>query len=286
MSVRSPSPTRRASAQSDSVRITAADGHETALEIFGSSSDSALLFLPALGVPISYYQPFLSQLASAGFHVHGLELRGMTQSSITNVRRTDFGYQHMLTLDIPAALAALPAEPVALIGHSLGGQLALLYAAMNPAFAVPAVAIASGSSFHGTVASRRGRRIRRRQIAAVPHLVRILGYFPGHRLGFGGRQPKSVMLDWALEGQTGRYAESLESGLGAVRSPVLSITLEGDRLITEAAAAHLRERLTSAPVSTTRLPVSENAGEPFDHFRWARSNPTPVVRTITAFLGA
>ena len=266
------------------MRVTAADGHETELEVFGSAADPALLFLPALGVPISYYEPFLAQLASVGFHVHGLELRGMPHSSITNVRNTDFGYKHMLTLDIPAALVALPADPAALVGHSLGGQLALLYAALNPGFSAPLVAIASGSSFHGTVASRRGRRIRRRQVAAVPVIVGALGYFPGHRLGFGGRQPKSVMRDWALEGQTGRYAGELESGLANVHNSVLSITLEGDRLITEAAAAHLSERLTSASVSTVQLQAEANAGKPFDHFRWARSNPAPVVRAITEFL--
>ena len=119
----------------------------------------------------------------------------------------------------------------------------------------------------------------------MPVIVGALGYFPGHRLGFGGRQPKSVMRDWALEGQTGRYAQSLEAGLGAVRNGVLSITLDGDRLITEAAAAHLSERLTSASVSTVRLQAEANAGEPFDHFRWARNNPAPVVRAITEFLG-
>jgi len=268
------------------VRIAAADGHQTALEVFGLAGQPPVLFIPALGVPISYYELFLGELADAGHTVHGLELRGMPNSSITNVRRTDFGYHDLLTLDIPAAIAAMPAQPVAVVGHSLGGQLALLYAAMNPHVEVPLVAIASGSSFHGTVATRRGRRIRRRQVAAVPVIVRTLGYFPGHRLGFGGRQPKSIMRDWALEGRTGRYADDLEPGLAALSSRVLTITLEGDRLITQAAAAHLSDRLVLAQVTHTHLDRSHNGGELFDHFRWARRNPAPIVHAIAEFLSA
>ena len=266
------------------MRITAADGHETELEVIGSAADPALLFLPALGVPVSYYEPVLALLSAPGYHVHGLELRGMPNSSITNVRRTDFGYHDLLTFDIPAAIAAMPAQPVAVVGHSLGGQLALLYAAMNTRAEVPLVAIASGSSFHGTVATRRGRRIRRRQVAAVPVIIQTLGYFPGHRLGFGGRQPKSIMRDWALEGRTGRYADDLEPGLAALSSRVLTITLEGDRLISQAAAAHLSDRLVLAQVTHTHLDSSHNGGELFDHFRWARRNPAAVVNAITDWL--
>ena len=129
------------------MRITAADGHQTALEVFGVAGQPPVLSIPALGVPISYYQPFLAALADEGFHAHGLELRGMPHSSITNVRRTDFGYHHLLTLDIPAALAAMPAQPAALVGHSLGGQLALLYAASNPGFAAPLPGIIVGGMF-------------------------------------------------------------------------------------------------------------------------------------------
>lgn len=272
----------------DSIEVRAADGHVTRLEVFGSPADPAVLFLPGLGVPISYYRPFLELWANAGYHVHGLELRGMPLSSITNVRSVDFGYHHALALDIPAAIAAMPAPAAVIAGHSLGGQLALLFAASNPSSAA-VVVIASGSSFHGTVATRRGRRIRRRQAAAVPVIVRVLGYFPGHRLGFGGRQPRSMMRDWALEAQTGRFAIAgsavdYEAAIGLLTNRVLMLTLEGDRLITEAAAAHLSDRLTAAALTTERVGADQNGGAPFDHFRWARTNPAAILAPVAAWL--
>src|SRR5437762_10540909 len=95
---RLPNRTRHASGQASPMRITADDGHETELEVFGVAGTPTALFLPALGVPISYYQPFLTALADSGLRVHALELRGMPQSSITNVRRFDFGYHQVLSL--------------------------------------------------------------------------------------------------------------------------------------------------------------------------------------------
>jgi predicted alpha/beta hydrolase len=267
------------------IEVSAADGHTTQLEVFGSADSPAALFLPGLGVPISYYEPFLAELASAGLCVYGLELRGMPHSSITNVRRTDFGYHHALFYDIPAALAALPAPPAALVGHSLGGQLALLYAASTPDLTVPLITIASGSSLHTGVSGRRGQRIRRRQAAAIPLIARGLGYFPGDRLGFGGRQPVSMMRDWAFEAKHGRYelvgsAHDFEAGLASVANPTLMITLEGDRLISRAAAALLGDRLDSAVPTMTHLD-----GERFDHFRWARRQPEIVAQAASRWLG-
>lgn len=264
------------------IEVRAADGHVTQLEVFGDGPP--MLFLPGLGVPISYYERFLGELAAAGYGVYGLELRGMPHSSITNVRKTDFGYHHALAYDIPAALAALPAAPVALVGHSLGGQLALLYAASAPSFAAPLIAIASGSSFHTSVAGRRKQRIRRRQAAAIPVIARTLGYFPGDLLGFGGKQPVSMMLDWGFEARHGRYEligndRDLEAGLASMTNPTLMVSLEGDRLISQAAATLLGDRLGSAAVTMEHLD-----DETFDHFRWARRQPERVAKTIVEWL--
>lgn len=272
------------------VRVEAADGHVTQLEVFGAAGAPAVLFLPGLGVPISYYRPFLGLWAAAGYQMFGLELRGMPHSSITDVRAVDFGYHHALALDIPAALAAMPSPAEVIAGHSLGGQLALLFAASNPSSAA-VVVIASGSSYHGTVATRRGRRIRRRQAAAVPVIVRVLGYFPGHRLGFGGRQPRSMMRDWALEAQTGRFnlvgsTTDYETAIARISNRVLMLTLEGDRLITEASAAHLSARLTSSTLTSSRVGADQNGGAGFDHFRWARTNPAAVLEPVLAWLRA
>ena len=263
------------------VEVRSADGHVTSLDVYGHAGGTAVLFLPGLGVPVAYYAPFLELWADEGYEVFGLELRGMPQSSISNVRTSDFGYSHSLEYDIPAAIAAMPSPPAVIAGHSLGGQLALLFAASTGIDAA-VIAIASGSSHHSTLPTARARRIRRRQAAAIPLIARALGYFPGDRLGFGGRQPRSMMRDWGREAQSGRYDTHHEDALGRYAGRGLMLTLEGDALITPAAAAHLAARLPKAQLALSHVTAADASA--FNHFRWARTSGPAVLRPMLEWL--
>ena len=271
-----------------SVTVPAADGTTTVVEIYGTGGVS-VLFLPGLGVPIAYYAPFLSDWAERGYMIHALELRGMPQSSTTDVRRHDFGYAHALDVDIPAVIEHTGiATPFVLAGHSLGGQLSLLYAGRDRGDVAAVVTIATGSSHPSALPSPRLRARRRVQIGVIAGTARALGYFPGDRMGFGGRQPRTMMADWAHEARTGRYrlagsTTDDEAGLAGIRQPVLMVTLDGDRLISPAAAALLGRRAAGAPRTELHLPGGE---EPFDHFRWARRQPTIVAETVASWLDA
>jgi len=263
--------------------IVSADGATTVVEVYGDSGPS-VLFLPGLGIPIAYYAPFLTDWAERGFTIYALELRGMPQSSTADIRAHDFGYAHALDLDIPAVLSQTPiAQPAILAGHSLGGQLALLFAARTPRAVSKVAAIASGSSHHSTLPTPRLRLRRRTQVGTIGLLARTLGYHAGDKLGFGGRQPRTMIEDWAHEARTGAYrlAGSTvddELGLASVTQPVLMLTLEGDRMITPAAAQHLGQRAAAADLTVMHL-----VGY-FDHFRWARKQPAVVAAAVSGWL--
>jgi predicted alpha/beta hydrolase len=276
----------------ETLPVESADGATTVAESYGDSGPH-VLFLPALGVPLHYYRPLLARWAARGFRIVALELRGMPQSSTTDVRRNDFGYHHALSLDIPAAIAQSPLAGHRLVvaGHSLGGQLALLYAAGEPDLVRAVVTIASGSSHHAPLAGL-GERVRRRaQVQTIRGITRMLGWFPGHRLGFGGRQPRTMMADWGHEGRHGRFRlagsdADHEAQLAALARPVLMLTLDGDPILPRSASDALGERLLSAHRSAVHLDRAENGGEPFDHFRWARRTPHVILEPVTGWLGA
>jgi predicted alpha/beta hydrolase len=265
-------------------------GATIAVEEYGQNAPdhrATLVFLPALGVPISYYRPLFEHWADSGRHLFAVELRGGPQSPVTDLRRDSFGYSHLVRDDLPAVFgleAVAAAADVVVIGHSLGGQIALLAAASGVVKASAVVTIATGTS---SAASQRNRSARiRRQIGVrfVHAAVGVFGYWPGHRLGFGGRQPKLLMRDWAYEGRHGRYRlagdpTDYEAALAALSPPTLLVALAGDPMMPRAGVDHLADRL---PVEVERVQV--DTGLARDHFLWARRQPAPVVTSIESWL--
>jgi predicted alpha/beta hydrolase len=243
------------------------------------------VFLPALGVPVAYYRPLFRAWATDGRHVVGVELRGMPQSPVPDLRRATFGYAHLVREDLPAifsAPAVTGAAKVVLVGHSLGGQLALLSGATGTVGPDAVVAIATGTS---SPFARHGRLARAQRAAGVRFIAavtRSLGYWPGHRLGFAGRQPRVMMADWGYEARHGRFrlrgdGTDYEAALGVLAVPTLLVEIAGDRMVPRAAVDHLAARLPAGVHRATIDAVPH-------HFRWARGSPEKVITAVENWL--
>ena len=278
----------------DSTRaaVVADDGHTVGYEIRTPAESpepsTTVVFLPALGVPLSYYSRLFDVWVADGRRVVGVEHRGQPMSPIAGVRRGRFGYSDMIRRDLPAVFA-LPeirgAARVVVIGHSMGGALALLSTAAGTIAPDAVVTIATGTSWCSAEFGA-GRRVQRWiGIRVVKAVVRALGYWPGHRLGFGGRQPSTVMRDWAYEASHGRFRLhrdpfDYEAALAQLRTPRLMIDIEGDHLITPRAVALLARRAAQAP----RVQVPADPDVRVDHFSWARRVPAAVTAPIDRWL--
>lgn len=248
-----------------------------------------ILLLPALGTPARYYDRVALQLASQGLDTHTLELRGCGESPLRPARNCDFGFRELLDEDIPSALRMIGAgtdgTPVWLVGHSLGGHLATI-SANRLASVIDGIAlIACGSPWLEAYDAAMRRRIRTLTML-IPVCNALLGYFPGDRIGFGGRQPRRLMRDWRQLALSGRYhaegiEEDIEAGIARYAGPVLSLRMADDTFAPATATRAVTDKLVQAVLRESVLDA-KTLGACADHFRWARQ-PEAVVAQLSAW---
>ena len=273
----------------EEVGIEGKDGVTSRITVFAddfSPVSPVLICMPAMGVPAKFYDPLAVPVVKEGWRLVTADLRGNGLSSVRASREVSFGYHEMVTFDWPAVVekvkALFPGAPVYLLGHSLGGQLSALYLAANPEACTGLILVATPSVYYkgwdfplnlGILAGT--------QLACA--IARILGYFPGKRIGFGGTEARGVIRDWAHTGRTGRYelagsAVDFERLLGELELPVLSICFAVDLLAPERAVANLCAKMKRCRI-THHLLGDENLG----HLQWVK-NPQPVIEQIKQWL--
>ncbi|WP_445283525.1 alpha/beta hydrolase family protein [Streptomyces sp. DSM 118148] len=236
--------------------------------------------LPAMGAAARFYLPVVRALHEEGLTVVTADHRGHGESTPAVSRGTRFGYREMVEEDLPAVLAAVraefPAAPLVLVGHSLGGQLALLYAATHPQDVDALVLVAAGSVWYrGFGAARALRNLLASQLFAA--LATVIGYWPGKRFGFGGTEAGGVMRDWARQGRTGDYrpegsSVDYEKALRELTLPLLAIGVDNDVLAPAGSREHLLSKVPRCGVDRWHYTTEAAGGKHIDHFRWVRYN--------------
>src|SRR5262245_53547425 len=229
--------------------------------------------------------------AGLGYRVATVELRGGKQSSVKNVRAQNFGYNEILNVDLASIVPRIRAEaagrPFLLAGHSLGGQFALLYASQHPSQVDAVVLLAGGSNYYGAMPPGK-RWMRHLGLRTVRIIDQLLGFFPGDKLGFGGRQPFNMILDWTHEALTGKYlvrgdATDYNRKLEQLEVPVLLVSLEGDALVPRPSADYLARKLTRARVE--QIELRADGEKAYHHFRWVKK-PAAVLAAVDRWIDA
>ncbi len=273
----------------EEIDVTAQDGAASKITVFTADpapSAPVLICMPALGVAAKFYEPLAPPILHEGWRFVTVDLRGNGLSAIRVRRGVSFGYREMVAFDWPAVVETarklFPGAPVYLLGHSLGGQLSALYAAAHPGAASGLILVAAPSvhwrawDFPSSLFVLAGTQ-------AACALAKVLGYFPGRKIGFGGTEACGVICDWARQARTGRYEPAgsgleYEGLLGEMEIPVLAFSFEGDFLSPERAVASLLAKMRRARITHVTL-----AGEDLDHFRWVK-RPDSIVETIREWL--
>ena len=192
----------------------------------------------AMGVRQSFYEAFARWMAQQGFRVTTFDYRGHGDSlhgAMRDVNADLFDWAQDYEAVISAAKAALPMQPLYLLGHSLGAQLPGLL--RKPGQVDGLLSVAAGSGYWRDNAPKLRRVVPYFWWVLVPLATRLCGYFPGRALKKVGDLPAGVILQWRRwclhpTYSVGAEGAAVAQSYGAVRFPVLALSMADDELMT------------------------------------------------------
>ena len=258
------------------------DGCPHQLHFFSAShahhDTPIVLFFPAMGVRTSYYFNLAKSFNQLGIHFACMDLRGNGPDHQRPSWFCNFGYEEMLEQDWPAAIEKVkqyhPHNPIYLMGHSLGAQLSVCFAALNPQ-KVEGIIMVAGGTVHYTAFHHKWRTYLGTQfLSALSH---IAGFLPGKLVGFGGREARQLMRDWAYNARSGRYRikqpsgyKALDGYLTQMKKPVLAISFDGDKYTPHSSTVKFLDKLSRANKVHIRTSSHEMKTDTLDHFNWVK----------------
>ncbi len=254
--------------------------------------DITLICLPAMGVRASYYELFAATLCRQGFNVIIADWRGQGKSSVRASRAIDFGYEEIIR-DIKELIeyaeAWFPGTKKIIVGHSLGGQIGSLFASRYSKVVSGLILITSCSVYYK--GWNKWNRIKLRLAGNIFYpLSKIIGHFPGDKIGFGGREARAVIKDWCHNALYGEYKLSnskhdYETSLKKLNTHVLSISIESDPLASKQAVENLYKKFSAgSAISHLHLTSDETKISPLDHFSWTK-DPDYFVGLVKNWIG-
>ncbi|MGX5203226.1 alpha/beta hydrolase family protein [Aliikangiella sp. IMCC44632] len=255
-----------------------------------SAQTPLMLCLPAMGVPARSYLPLALQLQQRGLLVATFEQRGLGTSNLRASHATNFGYAETLQSDLPLVFEHLkskfPQNPIYIVGHSLGGQLGLAYAGLNPGQVAGFIGVATGTPFYKIWSFPANI-----SLVVASYLMRaiafVMGYFPGRKLGFGGREARQIISDWSFTVRTGNFKakglnRDIEASLAQLKLNALMLTFSQDILAPPSSSRALIEKIAT-PASFHHFSPPELPHHLLGHFNWMRE-PDLVVNKIIQWL--
>ncbi len=194
-----------------SLTFPAADGFALAAQWYapppGVAARAAVLINSATGVPKEIYGKFARHLAARGFPTLIYDYRGIGGSRPRALRGFSATMQDWVRLDISGALAHLartaPELPLAVMGHSIGGQLLPLADGIERARAVITIATSTGSWRKMSLGY--GLFCAGIWYGFMPVTTAVLGYAPSRLIRMGEDLPRGVAREWGAWCKSDRY---------------------------------------------------------------------------------
>ncbi|ADG80257.1 Alpha/beta hydrolase fold protein OS=Tsukamurella paurometabola (strain ATCC 8368 / DSM / CCUG 35730 / CIP 100753 / JCM 10117 / KCTC 9821 / NBRC 16120 /NCIMB 702349 / NCTC 13040) OX=521096 GN=Tpau_3679 PE=4 SV=1 [Tsukamurella paurometabola] len=265
--------------------LTYRDGATNPVRIFRGPDPAApcLMIWPGVNVPAGYFDDLGRALVDAGYNAVVSELRGQGDSRPRGATGAH-GFQDVVVEDYPAVSALVkqkfPDAKRILLGHSLGGLMGTMYAARARRNLAGVILIACGTGYYkldglSGAARRIGTSVAARAAARRGHWSGPDGL---------GEVPKGIVRDFDHLVQTGDFNVDgadvdYEARLAGTRTPVLTLAVAGDELVSDRQSRYVGEKFPAESVTHERIP------DRLGHNQWI-VEPDKVVPVLDRWIRA
>ena len=278
------------------ITITAGDGYRLGAQVWRHTPQdgvegpvrAVVIINCATAVLCRYYQRFAKYLHEQGFQVVIYDYRGIGLSRPPSMARLKAGWLEWGELDFEAVLNhvidSFDGSPIYVVGHSVGGLLL----GMAPSNHRIERVLTVGAQHAYWPDYLSGHRIKMllQWHGLMPLVTRLMGYFPGKRLGWLEDVPAGVVRDWVATHDrfvdTYRHGKgsatldeaalaNLQSRYAALSCPMLAMSFTDDPYGTEPAIARLLSNYTGCDRTHLRLAPEEIGVAHIGHFAYFHS---------------
>lgn len=262
------------------IPVQFSDTSSTKITVFKTQESSApvLIIFPAMGVGAGYYKNYAASLTGKGVNIVAIDHRGHGHSSVRPSRKVNFSYLEQIEMEYYAIVTKVkeifPFSKIVVMGHSLGGQMGSMFVSRYTELVNGFILNASCSVYYKGWNS--GVDYGLLLFAAFcKQIGKILGYYPGHRIGFGGKEARGVINDWYYTARTGKFVISdsdfdYEKAMSEFALPVLAFTYEGDASAPYKAMENLHRKFVRVKTEHHHIVHPQSPAKKYNHYSWVK----------------
>lgn len=249
--------------------------HSITVDVYSNpNNQNTILLLPALGITVQKYEKLIRALVDHHFNIITADYPHCGRNMPLVTAKIDYGYADLLKDFIPqleqVSIKTTGQQPI-LLGHSLGGHLATLYAQTHP---VKVIAIATGN-IGLKYWDLKGKFNILKAVTMINAMILKDGYFAGYKIAFGNREAKSLMRDWSKVIFTGKY-QHIQNYQTKSEHSALFISLKDDDFAPMSSMLGLSQYFANPMVKTLDLTESVKGNQ---HSAWIKQ-PDEIILLI------
>jgi predicted alpha/beta hydrolase len=291
------SPAREAPVEERNVEFPAHDGYMIAGTLYRLVEDydpaDVLIFNAGGGLSVRRYRHFLRFLASHGLPVLAYDYRGVGASRPARLRGFVAGLEDWAEFDHAGAIDDLrtryPQARLTTVAHSIGCLVACC--APNAADQSRMVLIAPHTGYWRDYAAAWKLPMAVMWHGIMPLVARVVGYFPGSRVGIGDDFPLRFAMQWSgrttpafrVDARDAR-AWTLLGNADALRSTVLALSFSDDAFSSRAGVSRLLSLVPHAQVEKCELDA-RRLGRRIGHLGFFSRRNDALWGIVLQFLG-